>query len=222
MISMIPVLFLGFLGCTPADDGFGEGGSATDPADCTPSCDQDDTSAPDDGDTGGTDTGDTADTADTGAGGDSADTSAGSEDPVPTGYDVGDVIYDLAGTTHLGADWTLWSGQGKVQVLVIGHIWDDNLAYVADALGGLRDTYSDLDTTVVVEQALDATVADQDDAADYADSLALERVVWGADTAAFASTTPHTWVIGKDLIVELSSVGIVYEADLSAAIESAQ
>ncbi len=216
----IPLFGLVLWACGSDDAGFGDGGSSVDALDCAPYCDEPDTaSSGDDTASSGDDTGDTAvdtavdtaDTADTGEG--------GSGKPEGTGYDVGDIVYDLAGTDQNGSDWSLYGSKGLTQVLVIGHAWDDNTAYIADLLPTLQAKNTGLDATVVLEQALDATTADQDDAADFADSLALERVVWGADTASWAATTPKTYVIDRNLQIQMAAVGIVYADDLQAAIE---
>lgn len=220
LVWTIPLFGLVLWACGSDDPGFGDGGSAVDALDCAPYCEEPDTASSGDdtatsGDDTGDDTGDTAaDTAD-----DTAVDTGGSGTPEGTGYDVGDVAYDLTGTDQNGSDWSLYGSKGVTQILVIGHAWDDNTAYIADLLPGLQAKNPGLDATVVLEQALDATEADQDDASDFADSLALERVVWGADTASWAATTPKTYVIDRNLGIQMASVGIVYVEDLQAAVE---
>ena len=217
----LPLFGLVLWACGTEEPGFGDGGSSVDALDCAPYCDEPDT-ASDGDDTGdaGDDTGDTGDTAG-GDSGETGDTGDGSEDPEGTGYDVGDIAYDLTGTDQNGSSWSLYDGQGVTQVMVIGHAWDDNTAYIADQFAALQAKFPGLDTTVVLEQALDATEADQDDASDFADSLALERVVFGADTTSWAPTTPKTYVIDRNLEIRMASVGIVYTEDMASAIEDA-
>ena len=171
-------------------------------------------------DTGGGDTAsDTADTADT------VDTADSAETPVGTGYDVGDVAYDLEATDANGDDWSLYSALGSPIVLVVGHMDYPDMVSTMDALPDVhRDSVGAVIVALVGRNEY-STYASEADAVRWQDAYDLDVALidplsttvdlWSEDNS------PRTYVIGRDMGIVWVSFGAVSASDLITALESA-
>lgn len=175
-----------------------------------------------------TDPGDT----DTGAGGpddssdtdpddtDTDDTGNPDPDPVGTGWDVGDVAYDLLATDDSGTPWSLYDHDRGPVLLVFGYAQSYNFQALCGYLPGLDDDYGDRGLTIAAALVQDDAfvTADQDDAADWATEYDLGTVLWDSEGEFVpdwvAMSQVKTWLLSRDMVIEWVGVEAVTESVL--------
>lgn len=170
----------------------------------------------DDGNTdGATDSG--------GDGGDGGD--SGEPTFTGTGYQVGDVAYNLVATDHTGQEWSLWSAAGEPVVLVVGSLTPG--ASLDQMLTWLDDVDREEDVTVAILLGYDETtaVADQADAAAAWGRCPVTSVLIGdANLTAYTlwsdANPPKLYLIDRDMVIRVTSFGAASEDSLRAAISA--
>lgn len=187
-------------GCDPSRSGLGGGGT---PKEQT---------GP--GNVVGADTSDAADTSDT-----ALDTAS----LEGTGYQAGDVAFDLMGTTDRGAEWSLYAHAGEAIVLVVGDM--DNSAMVS-TLSGLPEVDAEGPRALLVAMVGRdeySVTADAEDAAGWRDRYGLEVVLLGPSVTDMAlwsdNNPPKTYVIGPDLVIDWVAYGVAGAAEITAALQ---
>lgn len=200
--------------CSGGDDNpFGTGGSGTTPEldDGGSSSDggADDTGSSSDG--GGSDGG----SEDGGADGGSGDTGLVIEG---TGYDEGDVAYDLSGTAHSGS-FSLHALYGSPVLLIAGHMDDAGMQSMVGWMGGVSGVVS----VALVGRDETGTAADTADASTLAATYGIDWVVIDP-TGELVSTwaernPPKTYIIDSEMNIRWTRFGTVGEAQVEDAID---
>ena len=219
-----PLLLLPLVGalaaCTAKDpDTFGGGGQGDlgVPTDGGTTGDGGGTDSGTSGDTGGTDSG-TADGGTT----DGGTTDGGTTGPVikGTGYDAGDVAYDLIATNQSGTAFTLHALYGQAVVLTVGHMDDP-------AFSGMMAWLGDIDGATVVAlvgRDEDGLQADQADAATWASTYGVGTVLIDP-TGELVNTwaeraPPKTYVIRDTMEIYWTRFGTVAQVEVEDKIDA--
>ena len=230
------ILFLIFFGCGKSNNpGFGGGGLPIPPASTSDAGGIDG-----DGD-GGTssDTGTTQDTANPSDTGDSvverdsdadADGDGGTEDTgitiEGTGYNAGDVAYNLTATDQSGAPFSLHALYGQKVVLVVGNM---DVATTTDTLAGIQSVMGDHSGVRFVAYIGNDTYGipcDQSCAAEVASTYGFSPVVVGgmADTSAFnswvAPSNTKTYLMHSTMEIYWDKTGTANEVVVSGRIDN--
>lgn len=198
----IPLAML--LACQSPPGGWGSGGKPS--TDTGPG-----NSAGDD--TAGTDTADTGDSADT------------AQAPVGTGYDVGDVAYDLSGADAAGKDWSLYDQLGAKVVLVAGHMDYPTLVATMEDLPAVHLARRQAVLAALIGRDEYSTAADADDAARWetaydldaalVDPLSVTVDLWSDNNP------PKTYVIGTDMVIAWVGFETSTADEIEAALDAA-
>lgn len=161
---------------------------------------------------------DTADSADSGA--DSGETGS---TPTGTGYEVGDVAYDLEGQDAAGEDWTLYGALGRPVVLVVGPL---DYPTMASTAAGLPDVHTGAPGAVLallVDRDEYSTAPDADDAARWAEELRVDAVVLDPGSALVNlwtdSSPPRTFVIDREMRIAWVGLEASTAEEILAALE---
>ena len=190
------------LGVPTGDGGTsGDGGGATD----------------DTGSDGGTADGGTADggAAD---GGTTDDTGTG---PIikGTGYDAGDVAYDLVATNQSGATFSLHSLYGQNVLLVVGHMDDPAFSNMTGWLGDIEDA----SVVALVGRDENGIVADAADALGWASTWGISTVLIDP-TAELVNTwadraPPKTYIIRDSMEISWTHFGTADQVQVQDKID---
>tara|TARA_B110000037_G_scaffold220751_1_gene289508 strand:+ start:916 stop:1647 length:732 start_codon:yes stop_codon:yes gene_type:complete len=116
----------------------------------------------------------TVDTSDTG---DTADTGTTEPQIEGTGYDRGDIAYDLVAPDQNDDEWKLHSQIGEVIVLLIGDGYDPNFTTMSGYLGELESKYG-IETAALLLSDLYEAPADLYDADAWATSHSAPTVLY--------------------------------------------
>ena len=195
------------VGCSSGDKGSWSGGGTST---VNPPVEGDDTGGGGDDtavtttdDTGGDDTG--GDEGGGDEGGDDTGTTAVIEG---TGYDRGDVAYDLSGTSHTGAAWSLHDHAGSIIVLVVGHL---DYATMTATLGGLDEVDESVLKVALIGRDIYGSEADATDAADAAIGYGIDAVLTDP-TGTLVNlwseyNPPKTYVIDQEMTIYWTNFG---------------
>jgi hypothetical protein len=142
-----------------------------------------------------------------------------------TGYQVGDVAYNLVATDHTGQEWSLWSAAGEPVVLVVGSLTPG--ASLDQMLTWLDDVDREEDVTVAILLGYDETtaVADQADAAAAWGRCPVTSVLIGdtnlTDYTLWSDANPpKLYLIDRDMVIRVTSYGAASEDSVRAAISA--
>jgi len=223
------------LACTGGNEPtFGAGGSHADYSDGGGNGDDGGTDSGDSGD-GGTDTGDSggddSGSGDSGSGdgdsgnGDSGDGGSGDDGGddtgdglVGTGYEVGDVAYDLE-----DGSWSLHGLLGTPVVLLAGHMDTPTTVDTMEALGAVDDTFSELQTVAYIGRNEFQTASDADDAAGWESTYGIDKAVpdpylnvvnlWSD------STSTKIYIIDSEMVIVWTNFGSTPESQLESKVD---
>ena len=184
MLTRVSYLVGAGLGCVvglgacggASNTGFGGGGNHVDPVqDTGPWETSETTDTTDTTDTTG-DTTDTSTTGETGTTDSATDTATG---PVieGTGYDRGDVAYDLVAPDQNEVEWSLHSHYGGVVLLVIGDGYDPLFTDISKYLGEMETKYG-IETAALLLSDPHEAAADVEDAVLWADTYHVPTVLF--------------------------------------------
>lgn len=214
---------IGFLlvltACGKKDDTFGSGGKQDDFIPDT----SDDTTTDTDGgvDSGGIDSGSTAgDTGSTG-GEDSGSTGTDTGGPtiVGTGYDAGDVAYDLVGIAQTGAPFSLHALYGSDVLLIVGNMDNPNMQDMAAWMGSVSAI-----SVAVIGRDESGVAADVADAAGWASTYGIDYVIadgGGSLVSTWAeSSPPKTYVIDDDMSIYWTHFGTSSQVQVEDKLDS--
>ena len=181
---------------------------------------------------GGTYSSDTGpeDTSDTGFGDTGMDTGGDTEDTAApyegTGYSTGDVAYNLVAPDQDGQEWRLYQHDGSPIVLTLGYGLGDDFIQVCSFLPDVVSSFESYDVQGVAVLLLDATgtVAEQEDAAEWADLYELDTVLYDEDGSIAldwtgSSTRTRTYVISADMVIEYANYDYTYQAQVESTLE---
>jgi hypothetical protein len=196
--------FLLLAACSGAKGGFGSGGGQSTVVGGGGGGDDAGSADTGGGDTGGSDTAG-GDTGASDSGGD-----GGSDELKGTGYDVGDIAYDLIAPASDGSYWSLYLHAGQPIVLVVGHA--DDFASTASVAAGLVAA-DDIGATTVGLIGRDeyGVQADEEDAARLALLLGVSPLLY--DPAAALVNTwsqnapPKTYLFSSELEILYAETG---------------
>lgn len=158
--------------------------------------------------------------------GDSGDTSAPEVDTASlegTGYQAGDVAYDLTVESDRGEDWSLYSVAGDPVVLVVGHLDSSAMTLTLGELPQVDEAFPQAWLVAMVGRDEYSTTADADDAARWREDYGLEVVLLDSDLLNMPlwsdNNPPKTYVIGPDMTILWVGYGIVSAEEISAALQ---
>lgn len=158
-------------------------------------------------------------------GSDSGTDSGGHAVLVGTGYQPGDVAYNLLATDQFGGEWALWDYQNRPVVLVVGSLTVGGS--VEQMLEWLDDVDQEGDVVVAILLGYDETdtVADVEDAARTATGSAVTSVLIGdihlTDYTVWSDgNPPKLYLIDQDMVIRLTSYGTTSESSLRAALSA--
>lgn len=201
---MRALLLLAALGCDADGGSWGGGGT------------------PGGGGGGGGGGDDTADTADTGGSehtGETGDSGA----PEGTGYQEGDVAYDLAATDQDGEDWTLYAQQGQEIVLLTGHMDFGPTQQTMETLLELSAAFPDVLVVALIGRDELSIAAGADDAArwveDYGLDTALIDPFYNTVNLWSEGASAKTYVIGPQMEIRVVVYGPATLEQLAAGLQ---
>ena len=164
--------------------------------------------------------------ADTGETGDSSAPVVDTASLEGTGYQVGDVAYDLVDEgdeTDETDDWHLYGEAGRPIVLVVGHMDSSATPLTLGALPDVDKDHPEALMAAMIGRDEYSTTADADDAERWQDDYGLERVLLNSSATDMAlwsdNNPPKTYVIGPDMGIAWVGYGIVSQSDLSGALD---
>lgn len=175
------------------------------------------------GGAGGGDLDDTAgsadDTGDTGGGGETGETAT----PVGTGYQQGDVAYDLEGTDQNGDDWSLYEHLDQQVVLVVGNMDFGTVQSTLSELIEVHSAFPRVGLVALIGRDEYSIAADHDDASRWVTAYDLDTVLtdptmvdvnlWSDDSSG------KTYVIGADATIGLVLYGYATSDQIAAGLQ---
>jgi hypothetical protein len=114
-------------------------------------------------------------------GGDSGGDTGGPPEPVGTGYQVGDVAYDLQATDQDGQDWSLYAHLGEPVVLAVGPMDYPTMVDTLEVLAEQSPSELGFLVVVLVDRDELSIAADTDDAQRWVETYGLDTVLLDPD-----------------------------------------
>lgn len=163
--------------------------------------------------------GETGDSGDSGHTGDSGETGS----PVGTGYQQGDVAYDLQGTDQAGEDWALYEHLDDQVVLVVGNLDYGTVESTLSELIEVHSAYPRVTLVALIGRDEYGIAADKDDATRWVTAYHLDTVLvdptlvdvnlWSDESSG------KTYVIGADATIALVLYGYATSDQIAAGIQ---
>ena len=195
---------------------YSDGGNTDDTGGTTGSGDDGGTDSGGSGDDGGTDSGGSG--GDDGGSGDEGGDDTG-DALVGTGYEVGDVAYDL-----VDGSWSLHGLLGTPVVLLAGHMDTPTTVDTMEALGAVDDTFSALQTVAYIGRNEFQTASDADDAAGWESTYGIDKAVPDPDLNVVNiwsdSTSTKIYIIDSEMVIVWTNFGSTPESQLESKVDA--
>ena len=140
-----------------------------------------------------------------------------------TGYQAGDVAFDLQGVTDHGGAWSLYEQAGDPIVLVVGDMDNSAMVQTLSALPDVDEAWPHALMVAMVGRDEYSVAADAADGARWRLDYGLEVVLIDPSVSDMSlwsdNNPPKTYVIGPDLVIDWVAYGIAGADQISAAIQ---
>lgn len=131
--------------------------------------------------------------------------------PEGSGYQKGDVAYDLAGVDQDGADWSLYGLLGQDIVLLAGHMDFGATVSTMNTLSEVSAAFPQAEIVALIGRDELSIAADQDDAARWAEEYSLDTALvdplYSTVNLWSESSSAKTYVIAPDMTISLVIYG---------------